>query len=99
LRAAATFEAVSGDFETIFEAAQPSFKNNYMYMAGYTDEHAFDRDLKVRMPLGDLVTRITRRVLPGIAEFDELTRRQLLSRRNHELVRMTSRWVALVMAT
>ena len=37
LRAAATFEAVSGDFETIFEAAQPSFKNNYMYMAGYTD--------------------------------------------------------------
>ena len=73
LRAAATFEAVSGDFETIFEAAQPSFKNNYMYMAGYTDEDAFDRDLKARMPLGDLVTRITRPVLMGIAEFDELT--------------------------
>lgn len=73
LRAAATFEAVSGDFETIFEAAQPSFKNNYMYMAGYTDEDAFDRDLKERMPLGDLVTRITRPVLMGIGEFDELT--------------------------
>jgi cephalosporin-C deacetylase-like acetyl esterase len=73
LRAAAAFEAVSGDFETIFEAAQPSFKNNYMYMAGYTDEDAFDRDLKVRMPLGDLVTRITRPVLMGIGEFDELT--------------------------
>jgi cephalosporin-C deacetylase-like acetyl esterase len=73
LRAAATFEAVSGDFETIFEAAQPSFKNNYMYMAGYTDEDAFDRDLKVRMPLGDLVTRITRPVLMGIGEFDELS--------------------------
>jgi hypothetical protein len=25
------------------------------------------------MPLGDLVTRITRPILPGIAEFDELT--------------------------
>lgn len=73
LRAAATFEAVSGDFETIFEAAQPSFKANYMYMAGYTDEEAFDRDLKARMPLGDLVTRITRPVLMGIGEFDELT--------------------------
>ena len=73
LRAAATFEAVSGDFETIFEAAQPSFKANYMYMAGYIDEEAFDRDLKARMPLGDLVTRITRPVLMGIGEFDELT--------------------------
>jgi len=73
LRAAATFEAVSGDFETIFEAAQPSFKNNFMYMAGYTDEEAFDRDLKATMPLGDLVTRITRPVLMGIGEFDELT--------------------------
>jgi dienelactone hydrolase len=73
LRAAATFEAVSGDFETIFEAAQPSFKNNYMYMAGYTDEHAFDADLKARMPLGDMVTRITKPVLLGIGEFDELT--------------------------
>ena len=73
LRAAATFEAVSGDFETIFEAAQPSFKNNYMYMAGYTDEHAFDEYLKKRMPLGDLVTHISKPVLLGIGEFDELT--------------------------
>lgn len=73
LRAASTFEAVSGDFETIFEAAQPSFKNNYMYMAGYTDEHAFDEELKRRMPLSDLVTRITKPVLLGIGEFDELT--------------------------
>lgn len=73
LHAAATFEAVSGDFETIFQAAQPSFKNNYMYMAGYTDEDAFDRELKARMPLGELVRRITRPVLLGIGEFDELT--------------------------
>ena len=73
LRAAATFEAVAGDFETIFEVAQPSFKNNYMYMAGYTDEDAFDRDLKARMPLGELVKTITRPVLLGMGEFDELT--------------------------
>ena len=73
LRAGATYGAVSGDFETIFEAAQPSFKNNYMYMAGYTDENAFDHDLKARMPLGDLVARITHPVLLGIGEFDELT--------------------------
>jgi cephalosporin-C deacetylase-like acetyl esterase len=73
LRAAATFEAVSGDFETIFEVAQPTFKKNFMYMAGYTDEDAFDRDMKDRMPLGDLVTRITKPVLLGIGEFDELT--------------------------
>lgn len=73
LCAAATFEAVSGDFDTIFDAAQPSFKANYMYMAGYTDEDAFDLDLRARMPLADLVTRITRPVLMGIGEFDELT--------------------------
>lgn len=73
LRAAATFEAVSGDFETIFEVAQPSFKNNFMYMAGYTDEEAFDREMKARMPLGDTVRRITRPVLMGVGEFDELT--------------------------
>ncbi|WP_163797932.1 alpha/beta hydrolase [Mycolicibacterium sediminis] len=73
LRAAATFEAVSGDFRTIFDAAQPTFKKNYMYMAGYTDESAFDRDLVAHMPLGDLVRNITRPVLLGIGEFDELT--------------------------
>jgi cephalosporin-C deacetylase-like acetyl esterase len=43
-------------------------------MSGYTEEEdAFDADLKARMPLGDLVTRITRPVLMGIGEFDELT--------------------------
>jgi len=34
-----------------------------MYTAGYTGEDAFGRDLKARMPLGDMVTRITRRLL------------------------------------
>ncbi|MFD9893873.1 alpha/beta hydrolase [Amycolatopsis sp. NPDC059027] len=73
LAALAAFEAVTGDFHTIFERAQPTFKNNYMYMAGYTDEDAFDRELVARLPLGDLVERITCPVLYGIGEFDELT--------------------------
>ena len=73
LAALAAFEAVTGDFTTIFERAQPTFKNNYMFMAGYTDEEAFDRDLAARMRLGDLVGQITCPVLYGIGEFDELT--------------------------
>jgi pimeloyl-ACP methyl ester carboxylesterase len=73
LAALAAFEAVTGDFQTIFERAQPTFKNNYMFMAGYTDEAAFDRDLAARLPLGDLVQDITCPVLHGIGEFDELT--------------------------
>jgi pimeloyl-ACP methyl ester carboxylesterase len=44
-----------------------------MYMAGYDDEDAFDRELAARMPLGDLVEQITCPVLYGIGEFDELT--------------------------
>jgi hypothetical protein len=31
-----------------------------MYTAGYTGEDAFSRDLKVRTPLGDMVTGVTR---------------------------------------
>ncbi|MFI1911774.1 alpha/beta hydrolase [Nocardia sp. NPDC020380] len=73
LAALAAFEAVTGDFHTIFDRAQPSFKNNYMCMAGYTDEAAFDRDLTTHLPLGDLVENITCPVLYGIGEFDELT--------------------------
>ncbi|OKH62652.1 dipeptidyl aminopeptidase [Mycobacterium sp. SWH-M3] len=73
LAALAAFEAVTGDFTTIFERAQPTFKNNFMYMAGYGDEGAFDRELVARMPLGDLVEKITCPVLYGIGEFDELT--------------------------
>jgi dienelactone hydrolase len=31
-----------GSFDIIFEQAQPNFKRIFMYMAGYTDEDAFD---------------------------------------------------------
>jgi cephalosporin-C deacetylase-like acetyl esterase len=86
LAALAAFEAVTGDFTTIFERAQPTFKNNYMFMAGYTDEDAFDHDLVARMPLGDLVQEITCPVLYGIGEFDELTQlEQALA--NYERIR------------
>jgi hypothetical protein len=44
-----------------------------MFMAGYTDEDAFDRELAALIPLGDLVADITCPVLYGIGEFDELT--------------------------
>ncbi|MFD7662113.1 alpha/beta hydrolase [Streptomyces sp. NPDC059788] len=73
LAALATFEGVTGDFDTIFDRAQPTFKHNYMYMSGFGDEERFERELASRMPLGDLVTRLTRPVLVGIGEFDELT--------------------------
>lgn len=73
LAALAAFEAVTGDFTTIFECAQPTFKANFMYMAGYDDEAAFDREIATKMPLADMVERITCPVLYGIGEFDELT--------------------------
>ncbi len=33
-------------FFTIFEEASPTFKNRFMFMAGYTDERAFDEFMK-----------------------------------------------------
>jgi esterase/lipase len=73
LRALAAFEAVIGDFETIFERAQPSLKANYQYMTGTASETEFDETLKRQMPIGDLVEHIRCPVLLGIGEFDELT--------------------------
>ncbi|AMM19445.1 dipeptidyl aminopeptidase [Frondihabitans sp. PAMC 28766] len=73
LRALASFEGVTGTFETIFERAQPTFKNNYLYMTGYTDETLFDSEIARRMPLGDRVRDIDIPVLMAQGEFDELT--------------------------
>lgn len=73
LKALASFEGVTGDFTTIFECAQPTFKANYMYMSGHVDAATFDRELVEQMPLGDLVADIRCPVLVGIGEFDELT--------------------------
>jgi dienelactone hydrolase len=74
LAALASFEGVTGDFTTIFERAQPSFKANFMAMAGYDNEEAFDREMTPALPLGDLVNQIECPVLVGIGEFDELSR-------------------------
>ena len=41
---------------------------------GYTDEKKFDREIASKMPLGDLVAKISCPMLVGIGEFDELTR-------------------------
>jgi dienelactone hydrolase len=73
LRAMAAFETVIGDFETIFERAQPSFKANYQCMSGIPDEAEFDRTLKSQMPIGSLIYQIKRPVLIGTGECDELT--------------------------
>jgi cephalosporin-C deacetylase-like acetyl esterase len=72
LRAVAGFMGVYGDFETLLNPAQPSFKTNFMYMAGYTDEAAFDAELGQRMNLWDLAGQVRCPVLMGVGEFDEL---------------------------
>ena len=73
LAALAAFEAPVGDFHTIFECAQPSFKNNYMFMSGYDNEAQFDDEMAAKMPLGNLLGQIKTPVLLGNGEFDELT--------------------------
>lgn len=72
LRAVAGFMGVYGDFDTLLNRAQPSFKTNFMYMAGYTDEVAFDAELGSRMNLWELAGKIRCPVLMGVGEFDEL---------------------------
>ncbi|MGC0420044.1 alpha/beta hydrolase family protein [Embleya sp. AB8] len=67
VRALAVFETPGGDCISGLERAQPTFKHNLMYMAGYTDEEAFEREFAARMPLGDLVRDITSPVRSGSA--------------------------------
>jgi hypothetical protein len=58
-------------FFTIFEEASPTFKNRFMFMAGYTDESAFDAFIKgfdLRHKVGNLTCPYL--VLGG--ELDEL---------------------------
>lgn len=59
-------------FHTIFEEASPTFKNRFMYMAGYEDEAEFDEFIKgfdLRGRVGDLTCPYM--VLGG--ELDELS--------------------------
>ncbi|MGW6462787.1 alpha/beta hydrolase family protein [Streptomyces rubiginosohelvolus] len=75
LGATATFQTPCGDM-SVFDRAQPSYKLNYMYISGYTDEELFDREIIDHMPVGDLALRITRPLLIGFGEFDEVTHLQ-----------------------
>lgn len=60
-----------GPMDVIFKAARPSFRQNYMYMSGITDDAAFDRMIE-QMDLGTLASRLTRPYLMVHGEYDEL---------------------------
>ena len=56
-------ESIEAQFPTSRPSSKPlsrASKQTTCTRAGYTGEDAFGRDLKARMPLGDMVTRITR---------------------------------------
>lgn len=73
LKACATCMGCYGTMHVIFNVAQPNFKLNFMYMAGYEDEEKFDREVLAHMFLGDLVKKIKCPYLMAHGEFDELT--------------------------
>ena len=73
LKACATALGCYGNMEVIFNQAQPNFKTNFMYMAGYTDEAAFDAEIARHMHLRDVAPRVTCPYLMAHGEFDELT--------------------------
>jgi dipeptidyl aminopeptidase/acylaminoacyl peptidase len=56
---------------TIFNTASPTFKLNYMYMAGYDDEAAFDEFAKT-LTLKGVASKITCPYLVAAGEDDEL---------------------------
>ena len=56
---------------TIFNTASPTFKLNYMYMAGYDDEEAFDEFAKT-LTLKEVASKITCPYLIVAGEDDEL---------------------------
>ena len=74
VKGAATGLGCYGDMDLLFNGAHPNFKRNYMYMTGYEDEAAFDRDIAAHMHLWDLAPTITCPVFMGFGEFDEISR-------------------------
>ncbi len=59
-------------FHTIFEEASPTFKNRFMYMAGYEDEAAFDVFIK-DFDLRERVSNLTCPYMVLGGELDELS--------------------------
>jgi pimeloyl-ACP methyl ester carboxylesterase len=74
IKALATAMGNTGrDMDKIFNMAQPNFKMNFMYMAGYEDEEKFNREIFQHMKLGPLVEKVKCPSLMVHGEFDELT--------------------------
>ncbi len=71
LAAVATAGACYGGKREIFNVSSPRFKQIFMYMAGMTDEDAFD-EMVSKMYLGDEVGRITAPCLMVTGEYDPL---------------------------
>ncbi|MDT3432577.1 hypothetical protein ROV94_17050 [Stenotrophomonas maltophilia] len=91
----ASFENVTGDFTTILERAQPTFKTDYMEMSRHTDAATFGRELTERMPLANQVAGIPCPVLVGSGEFDELTPQGGVAA---EIFRCGAEWLERVLA-
>ena len=72
VRALATTHAVYGPKESIFEEASPRFKQMFMYMAGMTDEDAFD-EMAARMTTAGYGHRISCPTLMVTGEYDPLS--------------------------
>lgn len=71
IKACATSMGCYGSKHIIFNVAQPSFKRNYMYMAGIEREEEFDRMADL-MILDDIAPKLTCPLLMVHGEYDEL---------------------------
>jgi len=72
VRALATTHAVYGPKVSIFEEASPRFKQMFMYMAGMTDEDAFDA-MAAQMTTAGYGTDVTCPTLLVTGEYDPLS--------------------------
>lgn len=73
IKACATAMGCYGSMEIIFNQAQPNFKTNFMYMAGYSDEKEFDEKVTKHMNLWEVAPKVKCPYLMEMGEFDELT--------------------------
>lgn len=73
IKSIATMMACYGSKHIIFDVAQPSYKANFMYMAGYDNESKFD-ELASEMINDELYKDISCPILMVTGEYDELTR-------------------------
>ncbi len=60
------------NMDVAFDVAQPSYKANYMYMAGIPDEVKFDETVTALMNLKDIAPKVKCPFLMAQGEYDEL---------------------------